>query len=117
MTSTTQPKSHENTSKNTTDTVSIDNMSTSTSYIGHTYQDLIPRKTMQPLKTSTYGTIPTPEVNTTHSTIRPASRTHQVYSHSEPPTCCTHVHQQPSQTCRPGELLSQTAITNILCGI
>ena len=106
MTSTTQPKSHENTSKNTTDTVSIDNMSTSTSYIGHTSQDLIPRKTMQPLKTSTYGTIPTPEVNTTHSTIRPASRTHQVYSHSEPPTCCTHVHQQPSQTCRPGELLS-----------
>ena len=80
--------------------VDIDNMSTS--------KNLIPCKTMQPLKTSAYGTMPTPEfeVNTTHSTIRPASRTHQVYSHSEPPTCCMHVHQQPSQTCRLGEPLS-----------
>ena len=52
--------------------------------------------------------MPTPEfkVNTTHNTIRPASRAHQVYSHSEPPTCCMHVHQQLSQTCRSGEPLS-----------
>ena len=71
-----------------------------------TSKNLILCKTMQPLKTSAYGTIPTPEFNTSHSTIRPASRTHQVYSHSEPPTCCMHVHQQPSQTCRPGEPLS-----------
>ena len=110
MTGTTQPKSHEDTSKNTTDMVSIDNTNTATSYIGHTSKNLIPCKTMQPPKTSARGTIPTPEVNarsnTTHSTIRPASRTHQVYSHSEPPTCCMHVHQQPSQTCSSGELLS-----------
>ena len=90
--------------------VNIDNMSmstnTATSYIGHTSQNLILCKTMRPLKTSAYGTIPTPQVNTTHSTIRPASRTHQVYSHSEPPTCCMHVNQQLSQTCRPGEPLS-----------
>ena len=96
------PKSYEKASKNTTATSYIDNMSTS--------KNLIPCKTMQILKTSTYGTIPTPKVNTrsntTHSTTRPASRTHQVYSHGEPPTCCMHVHQQPSQTCRLGELLS-----------
>ena len=105
MTSTTQPKSHKNTSKNTTDTVNIDNTNTATSYIGHTSKNLIPCKTMRPPKTSSFGTIPTPEfkANTTHSTIQPASRIHQVYSHSEPPTCCMHVHQQPSQTCSPGE--------------
>ena len=104
-TGTTQPKNYENTSKNTTDTVNIDNTNTATSYIGHMSKNLIPCKTMRPLKTSSFGTVPTPEfkANTTHSTIRPASRTHQVYSHSEPPTCCMHVHQQPSQTCSPGE--------------
>ena len=92
---------------------SIDNMpmSTATSYIGHTSKNLIPCKTIRPPRTSSFGTIPTPEVNTkantTHSTIHDQPlRTRQVYSHSEPPTCCTHVHQQPSQTCRPGELLS-----------
>ena len=95
-----QPKSYENTSKYTTDTVNIDNMSTSM----HTSQKLIPCKTIRPPRTSAFGTISTP--NTTHSTTRPASRTHQVYSHSEPPTCCTHVHQQPSQTSRLGEPLS-----------
>ena len=49
MTSTTPPKNYENTSKNTTDTVnSIDNMpmSTATSYIGHTSENLIPCKTI-----------------------------------------------------------------------
>ena len=68
MTSTTQPKSHENTSKNTTDTVSIDNTNTATSYIGHTSQNLIPCKTMPPPKPSTHRTIPTPELDTSHST-------------------------------------------------
>ena len=52
---------------------SIDNMpmstNTATSYIGHTSKNLIPCKTMQPLKTSACGTIPTPKVNATHSTI------------------------------------------------
>ena len=69
-----------------------------------------PFRTMPPPKTSARGTMPTPEVNTkvntSHSTIRPASGTHPFYSHSRPPTCCMNVHQQPSQTCRPGEPLS-----------
>ena len=60
-------------------------------------------RTMPPPKTSAHGTIPTPELNTSHSTRRPASRTHQPHSHSEPKTCCMHVHQQQSQTCRMGE--------------
>ena len=104
MTSTTeQPKvskTHETASQNTGTATYIDNMS----------QNLTPCRTMPPPKTSAYGTMPTPEVNTkantSHSTIRPASGTHQFYSHSEPPACCMHVHQQPSQTYRPGELLS-----------
>ena len=47
---------------------------------------------MSQIQTS-FRTIPTPESNTTHSTIRPASRTHQPHSHSEPKTCYMHVHQ------------------------
>ena len=58
----------------------------------------IPFRTMPPPKTSAHGTIPTPESNTAHSTRRPASRTHQLHSHSEPQTCCMHVHQQQNQT-------------------
>ena len=58
---------------------------------------------MPPPKTSAHGTIPTPESNTTHSTRRPASRTHQLHSHSRPQTCCMHAHQQQSQTCKMGE--------------
>ena len=83
-------------------------MSTATSYIGHTSKNLIPCKTIQSSRTSSFGTIPTPKfrTNTTHSTTRPASRTHQVYSHSEPPTCYMHVHQQLSQTSRTREPLS-----------
>ena len=57
---------------------------------------------MSPIQTS-FRTIPTPELNTAHSTRRPASRTHQLHSHSEPQTCCTHVHQQQSQTHKTGE--------------
>ena len=48
-------------------------------------------------------TISTPELNTSHSTRRPASRTHQPHSHSEPKTCCIHIHQQQSKTCKMGE--------------
>ena len=59
-------------------------------------------RTMPPPKTSAHGTIPTPKFNTSHSTRRPASRTHQLHSHSEPQTCM-HVHQQQSQTCKTGE--------------
>ena len=57
---------------------------------------------MSPIQTS-FRTIPTPELNTSHSTRRPASKTHQPHSHSEPKTCCMHVHQQQSQTCKTGE--------------
>ena len=52
---------------------------------------------MPPPKPSAYGT-------TTHSTRRPTSITHRLHSHSEPQTCCMHVHQQQSQTYRMGEL-------------
>ena len=54
-----------------------------------------PCRTMPPPKTRT-------KANTSHSTRRPASGTHQFYSHL-PPTHCMHVHRQQSQTCRPGE--------------
>ena len=58
---------------------------------------------MSQIQTS-FRTIPTPKFNTTHSTIQPASRTHQPHSHSEPQTCCMHVHQQQSQTYKTGKL-------------
>ena len=57
---------------------------------------------MSQIQTS-FRTIPTPELNTSHSTRRPASRTHQPHSHSGPQTCFMHVHQQQSQTCKTGE--------------
>ena len=60
-------------------------------------------RTMPPPKPSAHGTISTPKSNTSHSPRRPASRTHQPHSHSEPKTCCMHVHQQQSQTCKTGE--------------
>ena len=72
-------------------------------YIDNTSPIQIPFRTMPPPKTSAHGTIPTPESNTTHSTRRPASETHQPHSYSEPKTCCMHVHQQQSQTCKTGE--------------
>ena len=78
-------KTHETASQNT----GMANMS----------QNPTPYRTMPPPKTNT-------KANTSHSTIRSASGTQQFYSHSRPPTCCMHVHQQPSQTCRPGEPLS-----------
>ena len=88
-------KTHETASQNT----GTANMS----------QNLTPCRTMPPPKASACGTMPPPEANTkantSHSTIQPASGTHQLTSHL-PPTCCMHVHQQPSQTCRPGEPLS-----------
>ena len=58
-------------------------------------QILTPCRTMPPPKTRT-------KVNTSHSTRRSASGTHQFYSHL-PPTCCMHVHQQQSQTCKMGK--------------
>ena len=81
-------KTHETASQNMGTATYIDNMS----------QNLTPYRTMPPPKTRT-------KANTSHSTIRPASGTHQLTSHL-PPTCCMHVHQQQSQTCSPGELLS-----------
>ena len=53
-------------------------------------------RTMQPPKANT-------KANTSHSTRRPASRTHQLHSRSIPKTCCMHVHQQQSQTYKTGE--------------
>ena len=91
MTSTTrQPKvskTHETASQKAGTAIYIDN----TSQIQTSF------RTMPPPKTNT-------KANTTYSTIRPASRTHQLHSHSEPPACCMHVHQQQSQTCKTGEL-------------
>ena len=72
-------------------------------YIDNTSQIQIPFRTMPPPKTSARGTIPTPESNTSHSTRRPASRTHQLHSRSIPKTCCMHVRQQQSQTYKTGE--------------
>ena len=60
-------------------------------------------RTIPTPKPSTHWTMLTPEFNTPHSTRRPASRTHQPHSHSEPKTCCMHVHQQQSKTYRMGE--------------
>ena len=65
-------------------------------YIANMSQTPTPCRTMPPPKTRT-------KANTSHSTRRPASGTHQIHSHNGPPTCCMHVHQQQSQTCRPGE--------------
>ena len=52
-----------------------------------------------PIQTS-FRTIPTPELNTSYSTRRPTSITHQPHSHSEHKTCCMHAHQQQSKTYR-----------------
>ena len=89
------PKSHKTASQKAGMAIYIDN----TSQIQTSF------RTMPPPKTSACGTIPTPELkaNTSHSTRRPASRTHQLYSHIEPPACCMHVHQQQSQTCKTGK--------------
>ena len=54
-------------------------------------------RTMPPPKPSAYRTIPTPELNTVYR--QPASRIHQLHSHSEL-ACCMHVHQQQSKTYR-----------------
>ena len=86
-------KTHEIASQKAGTAIYIDNMSQiQTSF-----------RTMPPPKTSAHGTIPTLESNTSHSTIRPASRTHQLHSHSEPQACCMHAHQQQSQTYKMGE--------------
>ena len=55
-------------------------------------------RTMPPPKPSAYRTIPTPELNTVYR--RPASRIHQLHSHSELQACCMHVHRQQSKTYR-----------------
>ena len=102
MTSTTkQPKAlktHKTASQNTGTATYIDNMP----------QNPTPCRTTPPPKASACGTISPPEantkVNTSHSTIQPTSGTHQFHSHSGPPTCCMHVHQQQSQTCKTGKL-------------
>ena len=77
------PKTHETASQKAGMAIYTDNMS----------QIQTPFRTMPPPKTNT-------KANTTHSTIRPASRTHQLTSHLHP--TCMHVHQQ-SQTCKTGE--------------
>ena len=68
------PKTHETASQKAGMAIYIANMS----------QTPTPYRTMPPPKT---------KANTSHSTRRPASGTHQIHSHSGPPTCCMHVHQ------------------------
>ena len=80
-------KTHETASQEAGTATHIDNVS----------QIQTPYRTMPPPKTRT-------KANTSHSTRRPASGTHQFHSHSGPPTCCMHVHQQQSQTCKTGKL-------------
>ena len=79
-------KTHETASQKAGPAIYIDNMS----------QIQTPYRTMPPPKTRT-------KANTSHSTRRPASGTHQFHSHSGPPTCCMHVNQQQSQTCKMGK--------------
>ena len=79
-------KTHETASQKAGMAIYIDSMS----------QIQTPYRTMPPPKTRTKAN--------SHSTRRPASGTHQTHSHSGPPTCCMHVHQQQSQTCKTGEL-------------
>ena len=69
-------------------------------YTGNTSPIQTSFRTMPPPKPSAHGTISTPELNTAHSTRRPASRTHLPHSHSELQACCMHVHQQQSKTYR-----------------
>ena len=72
-------------------------------YIGNMSPIQTSFRTMPPPKPSAHRTISTPELNTSHSTRQPTSITHQLHSHSEPQTCCMHVHQQQSNTCKMGE--------------
>ena len=81
-------KTHEQPVRKQVRAIYIDNMS----------QIPTPCRTTPPPKTK----IKT-KANTSHSTRRPASGTHQFSSHL-PPTCCMHVHQLQSQTCKPGKL-------------
>ena len=64
-------------------------------------------RTMPPPKPSAYRTIPTPELNTAYSTRRPASRIHQLHSHSELQACCMHVHRPFKDARKEAHLLSR----------
>ena len=59
--------------------------------------------TRQPKASNTPKSCEIASQKASHSTRRPASRTHQPHSHSEPKTCCMHVRQQQSQTYKAGE--------------
>ena len=100
MTSTTRQPKASNTLKSCETASQKAGMAT---YIGNMSPIQTSFRPMPPPKTSAHGTIPTPELNTSHSTRRPASRIHQPHSHSEPKTCCMHVPQQQSQTYKMGE--------------
>ena len=96
MTGTTQPKSHKkastNTNKNTIGTVNIDN-------IGNTSKNPTPCRTMQPPKTSSFRTMPTPTINAN----LPASDRQPSHSQSGLPPCCMHVLQAKGQVHKSGE--------------
>ena len=92
MTGTIQPKSHEKASKNTIGTVNIDNLDNVSS-------NPIPCRTMQPPKTSTFRTMPTPTV----STNQPVSNRRPSHSQSGLPPCCMHVLQAKGQVHKSGE--------------
>ena len=103
-TSTTRQPKASNTPKSCETASQKAGMTTHTlSYTGNTSPIQTSFRTMPPPKPSAHRTISTPELNTTHSTRRPASRTHLTHSHSELQACCMHVHQQQSQTCKTGE--------------
>ena len=92
MTGTNQPKSHEKASKNTIGTVNIDNLDTVSS-------NLIPCRTMQPPKASTFRTMPTPTV----STNQPVSNRRPSHPQSGLPPCFMHVLQAKGQVHKSGE--------------
>ena len=101
-----EPKVHRPTTTFTTSTTRQPKVSKTHETASQKAGTAIYTGNMSQIQTS-FRTISTPKTrtkaNTSHSTRQPASRTHQFHSHSEPQTCCMHVHQQQSQTCKTGE--------------
>ena len=92
ITGTIHPKSHEKASKNTIGMVNIDNMSMS--------KNSTPCRTMQPPKTSSFRTMPTPRTNAN----QPTSDRQPSHLQNGLPPCCMHVLQAKGQVHKPGEM-------------
>ena len=86
MASTIQPKSHEKASKNTIGKVNIDNIDNMS-----TSKNLTPCRTMQPPKTSSFRTMPTPRTNAN----QPTSDRQPSHLQNALPPCCMHILQGP----------------------